>query len=282
MDELAEEEKLMEKITVSTEGFGPTGLQTLLVGLKSYNFVHTFCFWNCGLGDDGLLLIIEFIRNNPVVLSLELLDNITPVGCAPGTTMLNSLTLDHSGIGDEGAALLSTGISAYAPMKRLSLNYCSIGAAGGVALMQNLFSESSKCKLEYISLQGNVCGPQTLAMLGHQLPFTTSLAVINLADNGIGDDEEPLELFRAGLLANTSVQEINLDLNMIGDKAATQFLEVIGGPRQDIVEFKVTERLSPTVFADVLKVVEANKIEAIARAARNRPKKKKGKKKKKK
>lgn len=38
---------------------------------------------------------------------------------------------------------------------------------------------------------------------------------------------------------------------------------MIGGPRQDIVEFRVTDRLSSTVYANILKVIEANKVEAI-------------------
>lgn len=43
--------------------------------------MKSFSFWNCNLGDEGLLLLIGFIQDNPVVESVEIIDNITPLGC---------------------------------------------------------------------------------------------------------------------------------------------------------------------------------------------------------
>lgn len=66
---------------MSIENWGPINLQPILVGLRSYNVMKSFSFWNCNLGDEGLLLLIGFIQDNPVVESVEIIDNITPLGC---------------------------------------------------------------------------------------------------------------------------------------------------------------------------------------------------------
>ena len=69
------------RITVAVENFGPMNLQPILVGLRSYNVIKHFNFYNAGLGDEGLLLLVGFIQNNPMVESLDIIDNITPLGC---------------------------------------------------------------------------------------------------------------------------------------------------------------------------------------------------------
>jgi hypothetical protein len=72
---------LFDRVTLAVDTLGVLGLQTVLTGFRSYNFIKYFAFWNCNLGDEGLQLLIDFIKDNPIVESLELIDNVTPVGC---------------------------------------------------------------------------------------------------------------------------------------------------------------------------------------------------------
>ncbi|KAK2958656.1 hypothetical protein BLNAU_6425 [Blattamonas nauphoetae] len=289
-DEYAEEEQILSKLVISMDGFGVEPLRCLLIGLRQFNFIPQYSFLNAMIGDEGIQVLLEFMKDNPMILELEVLDKLTPVSCqhfktyfqTPGLHLLSTLTLDYNGLGDEGVSLLTSGIREFSPMKRLSLNHCSIGAGGGCATVMNLLSTGAKCQIEYLSLSGNMCGLQTLALLGKTLPETQTLQIIDLSSNGISENEEAFELFRGGLLANHSLVEINLNLNPISDAVAQSLLELIGGPRQDIIELRLTEHISTNLTQDILKVLESNRLEAIARAAKAKPKKKKkgGKKKK--
>lgn len=263
IDEALEEEKFLERIVLNMDGFGEVGFRAFTQGIKGFNFLKQLVIWNVGIGDSGISAVVEFLHDNKVLESLEIIDNITAVGCAilsehfknPGTVFLSALTMDYNGIGDEGAAIMSAGLKEYPLLKKASFNYCHIGAAGGVAIIVNLLGPDSKCIIENLSLQGNVCGPQTLAVFGTILTTNTTLISINLCDNGIGEDEEPLENFRNGLLMNTKLKEVNLDQNVIGEKGTMQILEVIGGPRQDILDFRVCDKIPVTLQIDRKSVV---------------------------
>lgn len=88
-------------------------------------------------------MLCEYMHDNPLLETLEILDEVTAVGCtilskhfqdAGPKSILHTLILDHNEIGDDGAIQLSFGLKCYDKLKILSLNYCHIGATGGVSL----------------------------------------------------------------------------------------------------------------------------------------------------
>jgi hypothetical protein len=49
--------------------------------LKTFNFIKELIIWNVGLGDDGMQNVANLLIGNPLIETLEIIDNITRKGC---------------------------------------------------------------------------------------------------------------------------------------------------------------------------------------------------------
>lgn len=291
LDELAEDEKLLDRVVLNTDGMGTVGFQCIHAGLKCFNFIKELVLWNVGMGDEGMQAVVDFMKDNILLESVEIIDNVTSVGCGilskyftnPGKApALTNFSMDYNGIGDEGIILLTTGIKYFPFLKKLSFNYCHVGATGGIGAFMNVLGPQAKPKLEEFSIQGNVIGSQGLATLGQILAGNTTLVKLNLAENGIGAEEEPMEIFCAGLQTNKHLKDLNLDLNALGERNISMLVQLVGGARSDILNLKVTNLIAPPLNQEMCRILETNVTDMIAREQALKPKKKKKKAKKKK
>jgi len=88
---------------------------------------------------------------------------------------LESLTLDNTEMGGEGAVALSKALPCLTQLKRLSLSWNGIGAVGAVALSGAL---PSLAQLQWFDLSWNSIGGEGAAALSGALPSLTQLQTL--------------------------------------------------------------------------------------------------------
>lgn len=236
-------------------------VRALMDSLHDYRWLHQLSFWKAKVGDDGLMVIAEFLQKDTRLKTLELLNNSIGVrGCGhlgkvltQNDTLVN-LILDHNDIGDEGVAVLGDGLKWNSTVSYLSMQYCNIGAAGGEAIAKYIIRSSS---VKELYLKGNCIGPQGVVAIAQSIAKNMVLTKLDLSDNTFGIDIEALETLRDGIESNESLTWIDLHLNSMVPAGAAMLLEVLKA-KPNILEFRIYERSSEQLFKDVIDTLNAN------------------------
>mmetsp|Transcript_40310 Transcript_40310/g.72021 ORF Transcript_40310/g.72021 Transcript_40310/m.72021 type:complete len:334 (-) Transcript_40310:1504-2505(-) len=229
--------------------------------LHDYRWLHQLSFWKAKVGDDGLMVIAEFLQKDKRLKTLELLNNNIGVrGCnylgkvlTQNDTLVN-LILDHNDIGDEGVAMLGDGLKWNSTVAYLSMQYCNIGAAGGEAIAKYIIRSSS---VQELYLKGNSIGTLGVIAISQALAKNTTLTKLDLSDNTFGIDIEAIEALRDGIESNESLTWLDLHLNSMVPTGAAMLLEVLKN-KPTILEFRIYERTSEALFRDVIDTVNTN------------------------
>ncbi|KAF8073016.1 RanGAP [Scenedesmus sp. PABB004] len=223
----------------------------------------------------------------------------TLLGCggvavlAPGLARcgaLRCLSLCHCGIGPAGAeqlagALVPSGCGAVAGASALARRPSVGGAAasrlgGGAAPAAACRPDSCAAVLEQLRLSGNPLRSAGLQALAAALRGMPALQVLALADLGVTDvDADGVGDLVSALAegppaAAPGLAEIDFELNLIGDRLASLFLELLPA-RPSLVLVKLTSHLSAEVVAQLCALMAANRA-AAARPARPPGKAKQG------
>ena len=166
-----------------------------------------------------------------------------------GNASLTDLNLDHSGIGDDGAARLGEGLARNSTLTKLHLGYNEIGYQGVVKLVEGLASnrmlqtlhlqfQSIFRRLRNSNRLGTAAVDKLVEVLAVNTTLTdldlsgldgddtgecatklveggTSLASLGLRNSKLGP--EGCKLLSASLAGNTSLTNLDLDVNGIGD-----------------------------------------------------------------
>lgn len=201
----------------------------------------------------------------PQAFSSEVLKDFSLALGAQGHK-LQVLVLDHNQLGDQGAKLLAPGLKRCAPLVQLSLAHCGIGPAGAAALSASLHPDPNRQlaeaqpKYKFLNLSGNPLCAEGVKALASGLPYVTSLKVLLLAGVELSDSPSDLQALQAlgdALALNTSIDQVDLDANAIGDAGATALLPFLQSQRH-LRKFRLTPRLSRPVMAAVSEAVRAN------------------------
>eukprot|EP00759_Apiculatamorpha_spiralis_P012131 PhF_6_TR19213/c0_g1_i1/m.28245 len=263
---------------ILTESLSYDQVRALTSSLEVYPWLRQLSLWRCNIGDDGAMLIADFLKTRFKVVPeknpwgvevLELTENhIGPKGAGfIGRMMtqnetLKVLNLDFNPIGDEGAQQLGDGLKWNSTLEKLSLHYCGIGPAGGEAIGMFVVRSSS---VKDLQLRGNPLGPHGVMHISHALAKNAYLTKLDLADTSFGIDLEAVEALRDGMESNDTLESVDLHLNSIVPAGVSMLVEVIRA-KPKIVKFEVYERIGEAVFKEVLQAVQANQ-----KAAKKKP-----------
>jgi hypothetical protein len=244
-------------------------LRAFFGALETYPWLRVISLHNAQIGDDGAMVIAEFIqgyqptpdRNPWAIETLELpMCRITAKGASYLGNILaqnetvKSLVLDFNPLGDLGAAALGDGIKWNASLQKVSMQYCDIGPQGGEAVSKFFVRSSSVAEL---SLRGNPLGPSGVTAIGRSLAKNAYLTKLDLADTCFGIDIEAVEALRDGIEGNETLEHIDIDMNSIVPAGVQLLLETLK-MKPKIVNFVVYERIGEAVYRDILDTVAAN------------------------
>ena len=146
------------------------------------------------------------------------------------STSLRSVTVATSNsIGDEGAAIiartLEPSLSGYSSIESLSMQRGAITNVGASALARSLTGNPFMTSL---NLAGNALGATAAAQIGDALAHGACvLQLVTLSNNGI--DADGAKALAVGLEACTSLHELHLNGNPIGDRGAEAVAAALRG-----------------------------------------------------
>eukprot|EP01012_Entosiphon_sulcatum_P049455 TRINITY_DN68078_c0_g1_i1.p1 TRINITY_DN68078_c0_g1~~TRINITY_DN68078_c0_g1_i1.p1 ORF type:complete len:352 (-),score=104.51 TRINITY_DN68078_c0_g1_i1:46-1101(-) len=250
-------------------------VQSLMDALADYRWLHQVSFWKAKIGDDGVMVIAEFLKRDQRLRTLELLNNsISAKGCTflgrmlTQNDTLTNLMLDHNDLGDDGIAALGEGLKWNSSVAHLSLQYCGIGPSGGEAIAKTIIRSSS---VRELFLKGNAIGPTGVIAVAHAVAKSMVLQKLDLSDNAFGIDLEAIEALRDGIESNDSLVWVDLHLNSMVPAGAAMLLEVLRA-KPNITEFRIYERVGEQVFKDTVDTVSEH-IKALKKG-KKKPKKK--------
>jgi len=235
--ERATEANALTWLALRNERLGPNGITAIVEAVQAmdpkYVKIKEFTLWKCDAGNAGVTTLANLFRNRYHVEKLHLLENeLGWEGCASlGITLkandfLKELVLDMNPLGDEGVAALTDGLRWNGCLEILSLQYCGIGAYGASALAQDVVA-NEYCIVKDLSLKGNALGPEGVAAIADGLKVNRCLLKLSLADTQMGNSIVPRDALRDALIQHPVIEEIDLNLNTIGNEGGAMLLEVL-------------------------------------------------------
>ncbi|XP_048051941.1 NACHT, LRR and PYD domains-containing protein 12-like isoform X4 [Megalobrama amblycephala] len=174
-DGLKDPQCKLEKLTLFECNIIDEGVAALTSALRSNSHLRELVLTGNKIGDEGLMLLSDGLKDPHCKLEKLRLDNcnITAEGCAALTSALRSnshlreLDLYENKIGDKGLKLLSDGLKdPHCKLEKLMLWYCDITAESCAALASALRSNSH---LRELDLTENKIGGQGLMLLSDGL-----------------------------------------------------------------------------------------------------------------
>ena len=244
----------LTKIEFGERDLNPLGMRCLIEGLmgtllpvgagekregtamsgETFLNISEIRIWKSNVGDDGLAAVGKMLKRvedkSFRLTTIDLMDNnIGPRGCQwlayglgpKGNKTVKILSLDHNPkIGDEGGKAICEGLLGNVSIEQLGLEYCGLGVPATRHLAQVIFSKATK--LQTVRLMGNRIGRQGFVCLAMGLKRNTTVHILDLGDNEIGEypptdaDRVALENIVDCLMDNNSLAALNLDLNFIG------------------------------------------------------------------
>jgi Ran GTPase-activating protein (RanGAP) involved in mRNA processing and transport len=228
--ELIRRNKTITSLCIARNGFGrnAAAVRSIADGMRSNTTVQQLDLQNCKLGDQGVSVLANAIRNASL-LELDLHYNeITSVGVralvddnVEAVNTLTKLCLTYNSIKSEGVTILADafGRNAMPSLKELDLRFCGIDNDGFAALVSALERDKS---LQILNVSGNHCGERGFMALAESLPHIKGLQQINFTAN-TGFQSNTLALLLEGFRNNTSLVKVAID----GGGAPVDFLQEI-------------------------------------------------------
>lgn len=193
--------------------------------------LKSFALKQNGVSNEGLYMILDGLKVNNVLCSLDLSSN--PMDSRGATAISNYLTEtntlerlvldDMAQFDDSSVREIATGIAKNTSLTALSMRSCSISTVGGKHLVTALSQHPSMRELR---LCGNAqLGSSAVDLLCRMLKKTPRLTVLHLSNCGLGEDgaSHLAELLRSG----GCLTVLAIKRNDIGDAGAIQLAEAL-------------------------------------------------------
>lgn len=241
--------------------------------LPPYPYLRVVQLHHCGLDDDSMLFLVEFVRSykptpdrNPFgIRILEIPGSkITARGAGYIGKMMSEnstierLVIDFTPLGDDGAKALCEGLRWNGTLLHLSMQYCGITAGSADIIASRVIKGSN---VRHLSLRGNLLEGPGVKELGSALSVGTKIEELDLADTGFGFFGDAIEVLCEGIESNSSLSVINLDLNTLVPLGPVSLLAAIKKNRR-IVSMPISERMEAAIYNEILDVLAQNKKEA--------------------
>lgn len=175
---------------------------------------------------------------------------------------LQVLVLDHNHLGDDGMKRLATGLKRCSKLKTLSVSNCGVGGGGASALNDTLVPDEQDSgallqpRYVHINLSRNPLGGAGLSALCPGVSACASLKVLNLSDCGISELHLPaIQSFAEAVGANTSLEQVDFNVNFIGDKGASLLVPMLANSPH-IKKFRLTSHLSRDVGQQIASLLK--------------------------
>eukprot|EP00796_Vickermania_ingenoplastis_P012054 gene12054-8306_t len=234
--------------------------------LPPYAYLRNIQLHHCGLDDDSMLFLVEFVKSykptpdrNPFgICVLELPgSNITARGAGYLGKMLSEnstidrLVMDFSPLGDDGIRALCDGLRWNGTLKYLSLDHCGLTSVGTEVIASRVLKGSN---VTYLSLQGNLLEGEGIKEIGRALGVGTKIEYLNLADTGFGFFPDAIDTLCEGIENSTSLSVINLEFNTLASSGPISLLTAIKKNRR-IVSMRISERVDSQIYNEILDVL---------------------------
>lgn len=240
------------------------------VALPPYPYLRTIQLHHCEIGDDGALILAEFVRSykpspdkNP--FGIECLEvpgcSIGPRGAGylgkmlSENTTINKMSVDFNDLGDAGVKALCNGVRWNGSLHFLSLEYCRIGCHGASEIASSVIRCSN---VKYLSLKGNAVGEVGVMHVARALSVGTSIEELNLCDVAFGTHPETLEALCEGMETSASLTSLNVDLNLILPSGMQALLTAVRRNKR-ITNVVLGERMEVGVYAEILDALSVNR-----------------------
>lgn len=250
--------------------------------LPMYPFLRVIQLHHCSIGDDGILVVVNFIRTykpmagkNPFGVQC-----VEVPGCQIGANgvkhigtllmeceTLSRCVLDFNPLGDVGTKALASALRWNGTLGELSLQHCGIESVGAEALAEGALRGSN---IRFLSLRGNAIGPEGIKHIGTALGLSSSIESIDVADTRFGHSYEAVREFCLGIGKSSTLTSVDMDFNIITPEAAPLIVALLLENKQ-LVEFRVHERMDSNYFCMI-----QNSLEQNGRAMRKKKKRVKG------
>lgn len=241
--------------------------------LPPYPFLRVIQLHHCGLDDDSMLFLVEFVNSyrptpdrNP--FGIQVLEipgsKITARGAGylgklvSENNSIERLVLDFTPLGDDGAVALCDGFRWNSTLRYFSMQHCGVTAIGAAAVASRVIKGSN---VRQLSLRGNRLEGAGVIEIGRALTVGTAIEELDIADTGFGYYTEAVEVLCEGITNNTSLSVVNLDLNTLIPLGPPSLLAAIKSNRR-IVSMPVSERMDGQLYNEILDVLAQNKKEA--------------------
>lgn len=240
--------------------------------LRPYPFLRAIELHHCGLDDDCMLCLTEFIKTYKPTLDrnpfgIQVLEipgsKITTRGASYLGKMLGDnstierLVIDFTPLEDDGVSALCESLRWNGTLKHLSMQYCEISAVGASLIASRVIKSSN---VRHLSLRGNKLGANGVIEIGHALMVGLKIEEIDLADTSFGQHVDAVEVLCEGIEKSPSLTSVNLDLNTLTRNAPNSLLIAITKNKR-IVSMPVSERINVETYNEILDVLAQNKKE---------------------
>lgn len=167
------------------------------------------------LGDEGAIVLSEWIKVNASLQHLELRNN--DFTCRGGKALAEALTVNvvlkhldlHSNnLGAEGGKALAEAVKVNSTLQHLDLTFNNLGSEGGKALAEAL---KTNIGLQKLDLRYNYLGSEVGKFLADALKVNATLLHLDLRDNNLG--AEGGTALADALKVNASLQHLNIAFN---------------------------------------------------------------------
>jgi Ran GTPase-activating protein (RanGAP) involved in mRNA processing and transport len=219
------DEELWMHPTVDLENrrLGPTLGSTIAEGLCSTDIVRILGLSGNNMSDDGVMVLIQGLKQNRSVEILDLSDNnikdsgaIAIASILQHNTTLQSIILGNNKIRKTGAAAMADALAHNKRLKKLNMSGNRLRDAGATALVEMLRVNTTLQHVNVSRNEINVAGGKAFADV---LKANTTLQALNLANNLLG---EAVVEFGPALTRNSTLMELDLENNMITAEHATR------------------------------------------------------------
>ncbi|KAK7197350.1 Leucine Rich repeat [Novymonas esmeraldas] len=270
------------QVPLFVRGELPLGdLKTLCTAaLRPYPFLRVVQLHHALLGDDGILILCEFLREykplpdrNPFgIQRLELPGcAISPRGCRylggylRSNATVTRLVLDFNPLEDAGVQELCTGLQWNSCVTSLSLQYCGISATGASHIASRIVKESN---VSALSLRGNPLSDKGVEEVAKAVCVSSKLEEVDLADTAFTGDADAVLALCEAIEGSTALRIVDVALCTLTPSASECLLRALQASKH-VTALRVSERTDPTVYQQVVDIS----------ATRSQAGKKKGKKK---
>jgi len=249
--------------------FDPMAFRVLFQALHQVKYVdiEALRIWKCNGGDESVRSVCYFLDMEPApnVKDLQFCDNgLTELGCEflartlgpNGNRNINFLRLDYNLFGSLGVEKLSSGLSQNSTLRYLSLQYCNIGAEGGLHLSHALMFHRNA--VEILKLRGNYLGNQGVVDLLSGVRRTKTLVELDLYDNKFSDSEDVIKSL-CDVFANVvCLTKYDLSGNQISDAGGQKLVQGMIG-RGHLDKVFISEQVSTKTWEQLEEVTAGAK-----------------------